>query len=66
MKLCIVNRNTGWPVHDPKHAFGETIEVDDGEAAKGIEQGYLLPSSGPVPKSSVIELPHATEVGEKE
>jgi hypothetical protein len=50
MKLCIVNRNTGWPVHDPRHPHGAVIEVDDAEAAKGVASGYLIPADPASPE----------------
>lgn len=55
MKLCIVNRNTGYPVHDPRHPFGSVIELDDSEAASGIESGYLKPADPASPMFTVAD-----------
>jgi len=55
MPKYTVQRNTGFPVDEPTHAFGETFEAEaTPELAHGVEQGYL---STTVPAAAI--WPHA-------
>jgi hypothetical protein len=43
----IVNRDQGWPIGNPTAKLFDAIELEDAEAQKAIEAGYLLPAEKP-------------------
>lgn len=58
-----VLRDKGWPVNDPKYAFGRTFESDSKEDAKGCKQGYLQEIDEPGSAPPAAEFESAEESG---